>query len=1735
VRNYKFGALVLVCLAAAFSTSAQNKPVQCDVTCEPDPTSGSYGTTYGSRYSPANARGYGSGAGSPRAAGHVNPSPLAVHAAGAAPNSPVLPGSGSYSYAIPIVNLPGRNGLDVNLTLFYNSQLWTFTGSTITFNADRDYPSYGFRLGYGLIEAPATGSTSYVLTESDGTQRELRLTSGSSYATVDASYMAWSSSTLILQHKDGTQLTYQQVPSATTFYRPIKIEDSNGNYITIAYSTTSGADKQAISTITDTLGRILTFSYNSANELEGISVTPPGGTAKTVAYFNWGMTQLTYNFSAAVTVADTEQSGSTINVLTSCAYPNAAGTGPGSSYAFTYGSWGLVTQISNVSATGTTRSYVSYDYPNSNGPAIIGPPAFAHQMVNSGTATSTWTYAATTGMAITGPTGTTTTTNLYSSTWMAGLLASVTISGGSTTYRTTNYNWTQDNTALSIPLNPRPTNVITTLNDSGQSSNTILGYDANGNVNDLKEYDFGGLSRETKTTYTTYPTQHILNLPSQVLIYNGSAQLIARTDIAYDSYSGGFTGITTTNHDANYSTSFTSRGNITSTTRYTNASAGTGATTRSLTYDTTGNVLTAQVDCCQLEQWIYNSTTVYAYPNSVTRGATGSQLTTSASYDLGTGLITSSTDPNNQVTHFNYDALQRISSETGPLNTSKTLTYDDSSATPSVTQTTAVDTGKSAVQISTMDGLGRITKTQTQDGAGGNCSAVATAYDGLSRVTQVSNPCSCSGSPVYTQYQYDALSRVTKVIPTDGSSSSNNTQYTYSGNSTIVTDQAGKQREYYSDALGRLIQVSEPGWGNATPGMGSVTISGSEQKECNEPPPPPPAKCTDFTYDSGTVSITVNGVEDSVSYSGNALSSSTATSIASALAAQINGDSSSYVTATASGAKVTLVSKKGGANTDYTLSASSTSGLGLGSFAASPSGATLTGGADGATQGDPSLSFPMPTVYTYDPLNDLTKVVQGSQTRTFVYDSMGHLTSSTTPEAGAVSFTYTSFGQVSTRTDARSVETLYQYDGLNRPTGVSYVIPNGSSVSAMPNVCTPAGGTSANVCFTYGTSAAAYNNGRPLQMTDPTGSEAYTYDALGRVTAMAKTINGVSYPLGYTYDFASDLTSITYPSGRVVQQTTDTLGRLQQITSSGVNYVSNLAYNAAWQPTGFTYGNGVQAAFAYNSRMQLQSLDYTFNSQTLFGLNYYYKADSTNCPSGTTGNNGQIQCIDDVVDAGRTAKYTYDAWNRLLTASTAGSTNYPAWGLSWNYDRYGNRLAQSVTAGTGPSNAVTASVTTNRLASPYTYDASGNMTFDGLNTLTYDGENRATASLQGGSSSSYSYDGKGLRVEKQTGGSTTIYVFFGGKDVAEYALGSAPSLPSAEYIYNAGRLVATITGASPVFAHLDQLSIRLQSDSNGDVTGQQGHYPFGESWYAQNATTKWEFTSYERDSESGNDDATGRTYTSRLGRFASADVLGGQLPNPQSLNRFAYALNSPSNYWDPSGRDCIYLNDAGNDVEYEDNSSSGTTDTAAAVTECGANGGYWIDGALSQIIFDPNSNWVSMIGITGDPDNPIYSGWTPACNGTCSDAPSDDFSFLMTLSPFGHQTQQSDPSSPTARAGMQAIHDQLAHIPTVCGDFGAFGMLTFEGVGPMADYNEKNGPSLTWVAPLGPGPENLAFYPDQNGVPQVMIFAGGVFAEPQSATLGVYDEFDMGGGTELAYGVYVSDLSVKGSYQCAAQ
>jgi hypothetical protein len=156
----------------------------------------------------------------------------------------------------------------------------------------------------------------------------------------------------------------------------------------------------------------------------------------------------------------------------------------------------------------------------------------------------------------------------------------------------------------------------------------------------------------------------------------------------------------------------------------------------------------------------------------------------------------------------------------------------------------------------------------------------------------------------------------------------------------------------------------------------------------------------------------------------------------------------------------------------------------------------------------------------------------------------------------------------------------------------------------------------------------------------------------------------------------------------------------------------------------------------------------------------------------------------------------------LKTAATVGSTAYPAWGLSWSYDRYGNRKQESIFSGcvspmTCPTNSVTPSPTTNRLTDTgYGYDLAGNMTSDGSNTLTYDAENRVTNSANGGSAGAYAFDGNSLRVQKTVSGVTTLYIFSGTKVIAEYASGAAPSSPSKEYIYAGSQLLATITGST---------------------------------------------------------------------------------------------------------------------------------------------------------------------------------------------------------------------------------------------------------------------------------------------------------------------------------------------------
>jgi RHS repeat-associated protein len=193
---------------------------------------------------------------------------------------------------------------------------------------------------------------------------------------------------------------------------------------------------------------------------------------------------------------------------------------------------------------------------------------------------------------------------------------------------------------------------------------------------------------------------------------------------------------------------------------------------------------------------------------------------------------------------------------------------------------------------------------------------------------------------------------------------------------------------------------------------------------------------------------------------------------------------------------------------------------------------------------------------------------------------------------------------------------------------------------------------------------------------------------------------------------------------------------------------------------------------------------------------------------------------------------------------------------------------------------------------------------------TYDGEECNTGYTGNGNTATYTCDGTHMRVEKVVTGTnavTTVAIRSGGQVIAEYDNSAAVTSPTREYLYG-NNLLAIVTGSSGgaggtiIYQHRDTLSPRLYTDVNGNDVGEQGTYPFGESWYNNNTTSNWVFTSYERDQESGNDYALARSYANGQGRFSSPDPLEGVVGDPQSWNRYAYVENDPINLSDPSGQ-----------------------------------------------------------------------------------------------------------------------------------------------------------------------------------------------------------------------------------------
>jgi RHS repeat-associated protein len=714
------------------------------------------------------------------------------------------------------------------------------------------------------------------------------------------------------------------------------------------------------------------------------------------------------------------------------------------------------------------------------------------------------------------------------------------------------------------------------------------------------------------------------------------------------------------------------------------------------------------------------------------------------------------------------------------------------------------------------------------------------------------------------------------------------------------------------------------------------------------------------SYDTGTVSVVLNGT----TYSTTTGQTSTATNIASTLAASMNG---ALVTATSTpcspvtstcGAIISVSAKAQGASTDYTLSASS--GSTLHSFSANASGAALTGGADAvpASPAQTVWSGVWTTQYTYDALNNLYCVEQHGDAsgtpcpttpfsatspvppdagnpwrlRRFGYNSLGQLLWSSNPETGVINYTYDLNGNLAVKTSPAANQMLsattaisYCYDSLNRllAKGYSSSTPQQCSTTP-PYLPTPA------VVNSY--DSGLNGIGYLTSLTDQAGSGIYTYDAMGQIKTEQRTIGSATKSMSYDYNLHGGIVNLHYPSGAVIYYTNQSAGRPTAATDTihSINYVAGPAGSLVkYGPDGsistMTVGagpgfGGITSTFMNNPRLQpcrttastsalpISCADTTSNGN-IFDIAYDFGLGN--------GDNGNVLNIVNFKDTTRNQSFGYDSVNRLTSAQNAGSDCNPRtvndktkyWGNSYTYDEWGN-LNQKIITKCGAENLSVVSLTNNQLTG-YGYDAAGNMTSDPTDSVTsvYDQENRISVATKNGVATTYVYDADGSRVQKSNGASGTLYWYMAPGIVAESDL--TGNLTS-EYVFFDGERVARkdfpSNAVSYYFSdHLQTASVI--TDSAGSIKSESDYYPWGgELQFVNNDGNHYKYGGHERDSETNLDYEGARYYSNGLGRFITPDwaakpvaVPYAQYGNPQSLNLYSYAQNSPISTADLDG------------------------------------------------------------------------------------------------------------------------------------------------------------------------------------------------------------------------------------------
>jgi RHS repeat-associated protein len=577
---------------------------------------------------------------------------------------------------------------------------------------------------------------------------------------------------------------------------------------------------------------------------------------------------------------------------------------------------------------------------------------------------------------------------------------------------------------------------------------------------------------------------------------------------------------------------------------------------------------------------------------------------------------------------------------------------------------------------------------------------------------------------------------------------------------------------------------------------------------------------------------------------------------------------------------------------------------------------TSVAGSGSCGQSNPATGYV--TKYTYTG-NAFTVTQNGVQTRSYNYDGLGRLTSEQNPEWGPGTANYTydtacgsylaSPGDLTKSVDSAGNITCYTYDGFHRLTDAGNAGPTCRHLRYDNNVTPPSGITVSNNVTRLTEAYTDACSGSII--TD----EWFGYDADGRVTDIYEFTphSGSSYyhTIGSYWangllDSLSGIPGVpTIYYGASNGSGLDGEGRVTKVSAaSGTNPVTSVSYSATTTATALpgslknmTFGSTDSDGFTYDPNTGRQA-SYTFNVSGMSD-----KGTLTWNPNGTLAKLKIVDNLPGAIDS-QTCSYFYDDLGRLGGQNTNGYSVDcgSVWQQLFTFDAFGN-----ITKSGSITFTPTYSATTNRFTISgvnVQYDGNGNLLTDNINnTYTWDPNFGNPKSVNG---IGLVYDALGRMVEQQNGASNSEILY---SPAGKTALMSGQTLAKAFIaLPGGGTAIYNSTGLA-YFRHSDWLgSSRLTSTVARAPYSTSAYAPFGEQ-YAVSGASDASFTGQNSDTVSTLYDFQYREHSPSQGRWVSPDPAGlaaADPSNPQSWNRYSYALNNPLSLIDPFGLWCVW-------------------------------------------------------------------------------------------------------------------------------------------------------------------------------------------------------------------------------------